>query len=482
MIAIFSNIYKKLRRRIRQNTFGKKTYKYLNICIVLAIIFLGIMNIKHNCYIYTIPLTQIICLYSLDIFFICVMAGTAFGVILLQYVQEPEIAWLLSLPITYKEIAKVKIDIVILGIIKFGLLVFIILIPWGKLSMEDVIHWCNSIICITEVLLTGIMLGGILLLSISLLIHSISILYIISFGISGFLLYTIFNIVPVHGVFFDDKELVFVNILFLLSIFFMKGIIYKIYAKNIQKMVGLEKNNNKTVSEKQRGHFAEKTNGLFIATLKKEWRYYKRELQYIVQFIIILIILTVLIIQKAQEESAYVLATYVLLYTMPFNLCGLVSVYSFGAEYSLLQTVYIVRKNIILYYLSKTILPFLVCFIPITFIYYLYTIVSREPFLIVVWIQLEILLFYYAAFGTATSCVFMKVDKNNLVLTRGVKISGTILYYILGIGFPILIAFYQEGMFNLLPMGFQIYSFIQLLYSLIIIIMAPICLKGKISG
>ncbi len=465
-----------MKRKIQKNSYGKWYFRVTTLVCVISILLAWIAGVKYHISHIILLLSKVLNSNIDSFIFISIAIGIFLSFFMLKYYKEPEIIWLLSLPITYKSIAIVKMNAILNGLLKVLVFIWAITIPWNT-SLAEFFMWCGIMLCAMFSFIVGITIGMCCSFCIFIISKKFMLSYLLNAMLIGICIVFTYSIqLPILSV----KSLYILSIALVIVFLVMREIIFILFGKilAISNQV-VEKDESKVRGESS-VNINLKRQTLFGAILKKEIQYYKRESQYIVQFVIMLVLLTMVIAQKAQEKNLIMLGAYVLLFSIPFNLCGLVSVFSFGAEFSLLQTIFIVRGKILPYYYVKILLPFIICFLPITIIYLIFVIVSGEPFVFTVWWQLEFLLFYYALFATATSCFFLKTDENNLVLTRGVKILGMILYYLLGLAVPILFSFYKENLLHRFPLILGIYLAVQLVYSLIISIAAPIRLRKRI--
>ncbi len=390
--------------------------------------------------------------------FLFIGLGAMIGISWFRYGDYEEVKFLSSLPTDLYSIGKLKIQLFTLEIIIALLIIGTIIYPWNYSLNLGLIVLLKQMLFVM-IFMKGLYIGLSLSFALERLLGKVSIFLIVActFGI--------FSLIPETFYILDTsdiRQMILMSIVWIFGLVFSYHICKEMLPNYLNALLSMTENS----SSVKKSDSVKKLSSLMTAIIWKDFLHYKREATSLIQILVVDILL---ILAFMRVGDAGRIVENIILLSIPFTFVGQVALYSIGSDGFLLQILNMVWGTLKPYYILRLVIAFVFAAIPTMITYIIIvTVISVESFSVGILLMLLAVLLINVLTAMGISIMFIQKKPIPNIPNKGTSIGGTILYYLTGMGLPIVLAFLSLGInLSYIPLGLSVYGAVHLIVGII---------------
>lgn len=397
----------------------------------------------------------------LPLFITLVGAGALLGINWIRFGDYEELIYLSGLPLSRKEIASVKLIKLTLELLLIILIILSFFIPWGKEDLPGLLFYYLYLVflCLNSFYI-GMFFAFLAFRYLNKAGPYLAAFaaFVTSYYLNGFVNTGRFAFLAIDRPGFYHWLLLL--IISILTFYSCRGILPVYFAKLLNQVKA-----GRGLKEGRRGL---KRRNMLLAIAYKDLLYLYRDGYQILQSLLFTVLVIFLVSRKNIASGQEMLIMQIFLFTVPFTIAGQLSTKFIGSEGFLLEQIKMIRGTLKAYYLCRLILSILYVTVPVLLVYMISNFFLLKLGLTFQVILLLLFLIFISNLAAAgVSVIFMDRKPLPGIPGKGIRGEGLILYFITGMGLPIVLAYWNMGVsIGQIPLVFNIYGLIHLIFSL----------------
>jgi len=402
--------------------------------------------------------------------------GTLAGVLKFVYGEREEIMFMLSLPLSHRFIINWKIVTQILEYCWIILILLLFVIPWGKEDIKWSIFFAQWFVLFL-LTIAGLMWGMLISALIVKKIINELLQKLVTYGLA--LLFLVMSIIAALHIDMSFIFKLYNNVWYWIAATFIPLMLIALSIKRAYICFPaffevLSVSNSYTQT---RNYSKNKWGSFMTATAKKDCLYYIREMDQIIQMLLIFIIIIISLSKLSILNKSSIL--FVLL-SLPYSFSGIITLHLIGRDGVALSLIKMLRGTLKNYYLMRTLMSFIFVLVPTLISYILLSILFYKEGLYIQNILLILLLsFVFVMLAKGISVLFIKKKNGNIYLQkRGVSVLGEVFYWIAGAVLPVALTRWanNEYKMNNVPSEIIAITIITIFAIIIIFLLGFLCI------